>query len=186
MGNMMNFRKRIAIDLGTTSVLVFSRKDGVIVNEPSVVAVDKFTNTVIAVGEEASKMLGRTPGNIVAVRPLKEGVINDYESTEQMLKYFIKNAVGKTLIRPNVIICVPSGATQVQKRAVKQAGLKAGANEVYLIEEPLAKKNRRRYRRWRIKRKSYYRYWWWDYRYCSYFKRRNCSFRLHKICWRFL
>ena len=134
----MNFRKRIAIDLGTTSVLVFSRKDGVIVNEPSVVAVDKFTNTVIAVGEEASKMLGRTPGNIVAVRPLKEGVINDYESTEQMLKYFIKNAVGKTLIRPNVIICVPSGATQVQKRAVKQAGLKAGANEVYLIEEPLA------------------------------------------------
>ncbi|MFM1581486.1 rod shape-determining protein [Helcococcus bovis] len=134
----MNFRKRIAIDLGTTSVLVFSRKDGVIVNEPSVVAVDKFTNTVIAVGEEASKMLGRTPGNIVAVRPLKEGVINDYESTEQMLKYFIKNAVGKTLIRPNVIICVPSGATQVQKRAVKQAGIKAGANEVYLIEEPLA------------------------------------------------
>lgn len=134
----MNFRKRIAIDLGTTSVLVFSRKDGVIVNEPSVVAVDKFTNTVIAVGEEANKMLGRTPGNIVAVRPLKEGVINDYESTEQMLKYFIKNALGKTLIRPNVIICVPSGATQVQKRAVKQAGLKAGANEVYLIEEPLA------------------------------------------------
>lgn len=134
----MNFRKRIAIDLGTTSVLVFTRKDGVIINEPSVVAVDKFTNSVIAVGEEASKMLGRTPGNIIAVRPLKEGVINDYVSTEQMLKYFIKNAVGNTIIRPNVIICVPSGATQVQKRAVKQAGLKAGANEVYLIEEPLA------------------------------------------------
>lgn len=134
----MNFRKRIAIDLGTTSVLVFTRKDGVIINEPSVVAVDKFTNAVIAVGEEASKMLGRTPGNIIAVRPLKEGVINDYVSTEQMLKYFIKNAVGNTIIRPNVIICVPSGATQVQKRAVKQAGLKAGANEVYLIEEPLA------------------------------------------------
>ncbi len=134
----MNFRKRIAIDLGTTSVLVYSRSKGVILNEPSVVAVDRFTDRVIAVGEEAKKMLGRTPGNIVAERPLKDGVISNYHYTEQMLKYFIKATVGSRLFKPDLIICVPSGANQVQKRAVKQAGLKSGANDVFLIEEPLA------------------------------------------------
>lgn len=135
---MFKFRKRIAIDLGTTSVLVYSRSNGLLLNEPSVVAVNRFTNKVIAVGEEAKDMLGKTPGHIVAIRPLADGVIKDYESTERMLHYYIKKALGRTLIKPNVIICVPSGATQVQKRAVKQAGMKAGANEVHLIEEPLA------------------------------------------------
>lgn len=134
----MNLRKRIAIDLGTTSVLVYSRANGVILNEPSVVALDTFTNKVLAVGDEAKKMLGRTPGHIVAVRPLRDGVITNYEATEKMLKYFIKSSIGSTMIKPNLIICVPSGATQVQKRAVRQAGIKAGANEVHLIEEPLA------------------------------------------------
>lgn len=134
----MNFRKKIAIDLGTTSVLVYSRKDGVILNEPSVVAVDRFTNKVLSVGDEAKEMLGRTPGHIIAIKPLKDGVISNYDATEKMLKYFIRESVGKTLIRPDIIICVPSGATQVQKRAVRQAGINAGANEVHLIEEPLA------------------------------------------------
>ena len=134
----MNFRKRIAIDLGTTSVQVFTRSKGVIVNEPSVVAVDRFSNKVLAVGTEAKNMLGRTPGHIVAVRPLIDGVINDYEATERMLRYFIKKSGNKSLIRPDLIICVSTGSTQVQKRAVKQAGIKAGANEVHLIEEPLA------------------------------------------------
>lgn len=134
----MDLRKRIAIDLGTTSVLVYSRSKGVLLNEPSVVAVDRFSNKIIAVGKEAKEMLGRTPGHIVAVRPLKDGVITNYDSTEKMLKYYIKSAIGNSLIKPNVIICVPSGATQVQKRAVKQAGIKAGANDVHLIEEPLA------------------------------------------------
>lgn len=134
----MNLRKRIAIDLGTTSVLVYTRSKGVLINEPSVVAVDRFSNRVLAVGSEAKDMLGRTPGHIVAVRPLRDGVISDYEATERMLKYFIKKTVNRTLIKPDVIICVPTGATQVQKRAVKQAGMRAGANEVHLIEEPLA------------------------------------------------
>lgn len=134
----MNIRKRIAIDLGTTSVLVYSRVHGVILNEPSVVAVNTFTDEVVAVGEKAKEMLGRTPGHIVAVRPLEDGVITNYEATEKMLKYFIKESIGTTLFRPDLIICVPSGANQVQMRAVKQAGIKAGANEVHLIEEPLA------------------------------------------------
>lgn len=134
----MSFRRRIAIDLGTTSVLVYSRNKGVLLNEPSVVAVDRFSNKIIAVGKEAKEMLGRTPGHIVAVRPLRDGVITDYNATEKMLRYFIKNSIGTSIIKPDIIICVPSGATQVQKRAVKQAGIKAGANEVHLIEEPLA------------------------------------------------
>ncbi len=135
---MFNFRKRIAIDLGTTSVLVYSRSRGVILNEPSVVAINRFTNKIIAVGQEAKDMLGKTPGHIVAVRPIEDGVIKDYESTERMLQYYIRAAIGRSIIKPNVIICVPSGATQVQKRAVKQAGLKARAYDVHLIEEPLA------------------------------------------------
>ncbi len=135
---MAYLRRNLAIDLGTASVLVYIRGKGVVLNEPSVVAVDTFTNRILAVGSEAKKMLGRTPGNIVATRPMKDGVIADYVSTERMLKYFITKAIGKTLVRPNVIICVPSKITQVQKRAVLQASAHAGAHRTYLIEEPLA------------------------------------------------
>lgn len=134
----MNFRKRIAIDLGTTSVLVYSRDKGVILNEPSVVAIDRYTGEIISVGSEAKKMLGRTPGNIVSQKPMKDGIISNYIATEKMLTYYIKAAIGRKLFKPDLVICVPSGANQVQKRAVKQAGIKAGANDVYLIEEPLA------------------------------------------------
>lgn len=111
----MNLRKRIAIDLGTTSVLVYSRVHGVILNEPSVVAVDAFTDEVISVGNEAKEMLGRTPGHIVAVRPLRDGVITNYEATEKMLKYFIKESVGTTIFRPNLIICTIWGNSGAKK-----------------------------------------------------------------------
>ncbi len=134
----MNFRRKIAIDLGTTNVLVYSRNKGVMLKEPSIVAIDRFTDKIVAVGDDAKKMLGRTPGNIVPVRAMKDGVIVDYASTERMLKYFMKKSLGRALIKPDVVICVPSGATQVQKRAVIQAATKAGANDVFLIEEPLA------------------------------------------------
>jgi rod shape-determining protein MreB len=135
---MVQIRRNIAIDLGTASVLVYIRSKGVVLNEPSVVAFDNYTGKILAVGVEAKKMLGRTPGHIVATRPLKDGVIADFEATEKMLQYFIRKAVGKTLIKPNVIICVPSQATQVQKRAVLQASRNAGAYKTYIIEEPLA------------------------------------------------
>nr|WP_072513854.1 rod shape-determining protein [Ndongobacter massiliensis] len=135
---MAYFRKNVAIDLGTTSILVFTRAGGVLLNEPSVVAIDTFTDRIVAVGQEAREMLGRTPGNIVAQRPLRDGVIADYRSTERMLKYFIRKAVGRTLLRPDIIVCIPSQATQVQKRAVIQAATAAGAHSTYLIEEPLA------------------------------------------------
>lgn len=134
----ISFRRKIAIDLGTTSVLVYSRSKGVILKEPSVVAFNRFSGKVVAVGEDAKNMLGRTPGNISAIRPMQEGVIVDYNSTEIMLKHFIKKAIGTGLIKPDVIICVPSEATQVQKRAVMQAASRAGANNIHLIEEPLA------------------------------------------------
>lgn len=135
---MAYLRKNMAIDLGTTSVLVFSRSQGVILNEPSVVALDTFTDKIVAVGQEAKDMLGRTPGNIVAVRPMRDGVIADYRSTERMLKYFIRKAGGRSILGPDVIVCIPSQATQVQKRAVVQAAAAAGAHNTFLIEEPLA------------------------------------------------
>lgn len=135
---MADLRKNIAIDLGTASVLVFMRGKGVVINEPSVVAMDSYTGKVISVGREAKKMLGRTPGNIIATRPMKDGVIADFNTTEKMLKYFIEKAVGKSFFKPNVVICVPSQITQVQRRAVIQAARFAGANNTYLIEEPLA------------------------------------------------
>jgi len=134
----ITLRRKVAIDLGTTSVLVYTRGKGVILSEPSVVAYDRFTNKIVAVGDEAKEMLGRTPGNIVAIRPMKDGVIVDYTSTEKMLKHFMKKSMGSTLIKPDVIICVPSQATQVQKRAVMQAASRSGANDIHLIEEPLA------------------------------------------------
>lgn len=135
---MAYFRKKLAIDLGTTSVLVFTRTQGVVLNEPSVVAIDTYNDEIVAVGREAKEMLGRTPGNIVAQKPLKDGVIVDYRSTERMLSYFIRKACGRTLLGPDVVVCIPSQATQVQKRAVVQAASTAGAHNVYLIEEPLA------------------------------------------------
>lgn len=129
----------IAIDLGTASVLVYVKKEGIVLNEPSVVAIDNNTNRVIAVGTEAREMLGRTPGNIVAIRPLRDGVIAEYEVTEKMLKYFISKATKKkSFVKPRVMVCIPSGVTSVEERAVKQAALAAGAKEAYLIEEPVA------------------------------------------------
>ena len=129
----------IGIDLGTSSVLVYVRGQGVVLKEPSVVAYDKDTNEIKAIGEEARLMIGRTPGNIAAVHPLRQGVISDYTITERMLRYFMQKAIGrKTLKRPRVCIGVPSGATEVERNAVSQAALEAGARNVLIIEEPIA------------------------------------------------
>ncbi len=128
----------IGIDLGTASVLVFVKGKGIALNEPSVVAVDKMTGKILAVGADAQSMLGRTPGNIVAVRPLREGVISDYDMTEKMIREFIKKVLGFRLFKPNVIICIPSVITEVEERAVIDAGIQAGAKKVFLIEEPVA------------------------------------------------
>lgn len=129
----------IGIDLGTASVLVYLKGKGVVLKEPSVVAFDRDTNKIKAIGEEARLMLGRTPGNIVAVRPLRQGVISDYTVTEKMIKYFIQKALGKRSFRkPRISVCVPSGATEVEKKAVEDATYQAGAREVEIIEEPIA------------------------------------------------
>lgn len=129
----------IGIDLGTASVLVYLKGKGVVLKEPSVVAFDRDTNKIKAIGEEARLMLGRTPGNIVAVRPLRQGVISDYTVTEKMLKYFIQKAVGKQRFRKSLIsVCVPSGVTEVEKKAVEDATYQAGARDVRIIEEPIA------------------------------------------------
>jgi len=130
--------KDIGIDLGTASVLVFVRGKGIVLNEPSVVALDKNTGKLLKVGSEAQAMLGRTPGNIIAIRPLREGVISDYDMTERMLREFIHKVAGVSVFKPRVIICVPSGITEVEERAVIDAGIQAGARKVYLIEEPVA------------------------------------------------
>ena len=133
------FSTDIGIDLGTANTLVYLKDHGVVLREPSIVAVKAGTTQVLAVGEEAKRMLGRTPGNITAIRPLKDGVIADFEITEAMLRHFITKAHGtRRLIRPRVVIAVPSGITEVEKRAVKDSALHAGAREVYLIEEPMA------------------------------------------------
>ena len=130
----------IGIDLGTASVLVYVKGKGVVLKEPSVVAFDRNTNKIKAIGEEARLMLGRTPGNIVAVRPLRQGIISDYTVTEKMLSYFISRTVGKSLFgrKPRISVCVPSGATEVEKKAVEDATYQAGAREVSIIEEPVA------------------------------------------------
>lgn len=135
------FSRDMGIDLGTANTLVYIRGKGVLIREPSVVAIQKNTSKeeVLAVGDEAKKMIGRTPGNIVAIRPMKDGVIADFEVTEKMLRYFITKAhKRKRLVRPRIIVCVPSGVTEVEKRAVIDASLHAGAREAYLIEEPMA------------------------------------------------
>ena len=129
----------IGIDLGTASILVYIKGKGIVLKEPSVVAFDRDTNEIKEIGEEARKMIGRTPGNIVAIRPLRQGVISDYDITEKMLKYFIKKAMGKkTLRKPRISVCIPSGATEVEKKAVEDATYQAGAREVSIIEEPVA------------------------------------------------
>jgi rod shape-determining protein MreB len=136
---MTGFGTDIGIDLGTASVLVYVKNKGIVLNEPSVVAIDRNTNRILAVGEEARQMLGRTPGNIVAVRPLRDGVISDYDVTERMLKHFIGKVCGnRRIFKPRIIVCVPSGVTQVEKRAVIDATNQAGARRTYLIEEPVA------------------------------------------------
>ena len=132
------FSKDIGIDLGTASILVYVKGKGVVLREPSVVAIDKNTGKLLKVGTEAQQMLGRTPGNIVAIRPLREGVISDYDMTERMLKEFIRKVTSFRLFKPRIVICVPSGITEVEERAVVDAGLQSGASHVYLIEEPVA------------------------------------------------
>lgn len=136
---MCSLAKDIGIDLGTASVLVYIKGKGIVLNEPSVVAIDKNTGRLLKVGAEAQAMLGRTPGNIVAIRPLRDGVISDYDMTERMLKEFIRKVTGGFhLFPPRIMVCVPSGITEVEERAVIDAGRQAGARRVYLIEEPVA------------------------------------------------
>ncbi len=133
------FSTDLAIDLGTANTVVYAKNKGIVLNEPSIVAINKLTNRIEAVGREAKEMLGRTPGNIVAIRPMKDGVIADFDTTEQMLKYFIKKAHNREyLISPRVVIGVPSEITQVEKRAVKESALRAKVSEVYLVEEAMA------------------------------------------------
>jgi rod shape-determining protein MreB len=132
------FGQDIGIDLGTATILVYVKGKGIVLREPSVVAIDKNTNEVLAVGQEARKMLGRTPGNIIAIRPLKDGVISDYTITEKMLKYFINKVCGRFIFSPRIMICVPSCVTEVERKAVIDAATHAGARKVYLIEEPIA------------------------------------------------
>ncbi|HEX7529409.1 MAG TPA: rod shape-determining protein, partial [Thermoanaerobaculia bacterium] len=133
------FSSDLAIDLGTANTLVFAEGRGIVVREPSIVAVNRITNKVEAVGSAAKEMLGRTPGNISAIRPMKDGVIADFEVTERMLDYFIKKAHGRSLfVRPKIVISVPSDITQVEKRAVKDSALQAGASEVFIVEQAMA------------------------------------------------
>ncbi|MBQ1391582.1 MAG: rod shape-determining protein MreB [Firmicutes bacterium] len=129
----------VGIDLGTANVLVYIKGKGIVIDEPSVVAVNKDTDEILAVGEEARQMLGRTPANIIAVKPLRDGVVSDYDITEKMLKYFIRKACGSgRFFKPRIMVCVPSGVTDVEKRAVREAAQLAGGKNVYLIEEPVA------------------------------------------------
>ena len=136
---MLGWGMDIGVDLGTASVLVYIKGKGIVLHEPTVVSIEKNSGRIIAVGEEARRMLGRTPGNIVAIRPLKEGVIADYDTTERMLRYFIEKACGRRfLFKPRVMICIPSGVTGVEERAVREAAMAAGARQAFLMEEPLA------------------------------------------------
>ena len=135
---MFGLGQDIGIDLGTATVIAYVKGKGIVLREPSVVAVDNNTSNVLAVGKEARRMLGRTPGNIVATRPLREGVISNYTVTEKMLKYFINKVCGKFMFSPRIMICIPSQVTEVEKKAVIDAASQAGARKVYLIEEPMA------------------------------------------------
>lgn len=135
---MFVWRQDIGVDLGTATVLIYIKGKGIVLKEPSVAAVDKMTGRLFAVGYEAQRMIGRTPGNIVAVRPLRDGVISDYDVTEKMLKSFLSRVSISRLFKPNIMVCVPSGVTDVEERAVKDAAVQAGAKRSYIIEEPIA------------------------------------------------
>lgn len=136
---MFGMSTDIGVDLGTANVLIYIKGKGIVLREPSVVAIDRDSNSVLAVGEEARRMIGRTPGNIVAIRPLRDGVIANYSITEAMLRYFIDKVVGRSLMfRPRIMMCIPSGITMVEQRAVQEAAEQAGARQTQLIEEPLA------------------------------------------------
>ena len=135
----MAFAQEVGIDLGTANVLVYIKGKGIVLSEPSVVAINNDTDEILAVGEEARQMLGRTPANIVAIRPLKDGVVSDYDITERMLKYFIRKTCGSSrFFKPRIMVCVPSGVTEVEKRAVREAAEQAGGKDVFLMEEPVA------------------------------------------------
>lgn len=134
----MRLGQDIGIDLGTATILVYLKGKGIVLREPAVVAIDKSSSEVLAVGKEARQMLGRTPGNIVAIRPMRDGVISDYTVTEKMLKYFMTKVSGKNFLNPRIMVCIPSGITEVEKRAVIDAAMHAGARKVHLIQEPLA------------------------------------------------
>ncbi|MCW2616448.1 MAG: cell shape determining protein MreB/Mrl family [Frankiales bacterium] len=140
MASSLSFLGRdLAVDLGTANTLVYVRGRGVVLNEPSVVAINSKTGAIVAVGAEAKRMIGRTPANIVAIRPLRDGVIADFETTERMLRYFIQKVHRRRYFtKPRIVVCVPSGITGVEQRAVKDAGYQAGARRVYIIEEPMA------------------------------------------------
>ncbi len=139
MSNLSFIGRDMAVDLGTANTLVYVRGRGVVLNEPSVVAINQTSGGILAVGADAKKMIGRTPGNIVAIRPLKDGVIADFDTTERMLRYFIQKVHKRRhLAKPRIVVCVPSGITGVEQRAVKDAGYAAGARKVYIIEEPMA------------------------------------------------
>ena len=136
---MFGMSTSVGIDLGTANILVYVKGKGIVLREPSVVTVDRDTNSVLAIGEEAREMIGRTPGNIVAIRPLRDGVIADYDMTESMIRHFLEKVVGRSLFfRPHVMICIPTGVTVVEKRAVQEAAEQAGAKKTELIEEPIA------------------------------------------------
>lgn len=135
---MFNFRQDIGVDLGTATVLIYVKGKGIVLREPSVAAVDKLTGKLFAVGYEAQRMIGRTPGNIVAVRPLRDGVISDYDVTEKMLRAFLDKVGLSRIFKPNIMICVPSGVTDVEERAVKDAAIQAGGRKSFIIEEPIA------------------------------------------------
>ena len=140
LNRFKNFKlsRDLGIDLGTANILVYADGEGIVLREPAVVAIDKNTGKVLQVGAAARNMLGRTPGNVVSVRPLRDGVISDYEMTERMLAEFLKKIIRYSLVKPRVVVCVPSGVTEVEERAVIQAAMEAGARRVYLIEEPFA------------------------------------------------
>lgn len=135
----MALTEEVGIDLGTANVLVYIKGKGVVLNEPTVVAVDTETDDILAVGDEAKQMLGKTPANIIAMKPLRGGVVSDYDVTERMLKYFIKKTCGQSrFFRPRIMVCVPSGVTEVEKRAVRESAIQAGGKDVFLMEEPMA------------------------------------------------
>lgn len=136
--NTMGLANEVGIDLGTANVLVYLKGKGVVINEPSVVAINMDTDEILAVGAEAKQMIGRTPGNIIAIRPLRDGVISDYSTTERMLKHFIKKTWGRGFSKPRIMVGIPTGVTEVEKRAITEAATQAGGKDVILIEEPVA------------------------------------------------